>query len=157
MIFGWLHLQQLDREAVMNLRRIIWMVLGVAGALELMLIASGYNALFQSKDLGYDLGSNGPMAIQFIGHMYPTIAWLVNAALIVVILVATSIRFYQAAWVAGLGAFFVGALFESILPYEQNRIWIVICSAAAILIIGRYIIDQADDFFKKKARTQAQP
>ncbi len=131
----------------MNARKLIWVVLGVTGVLQAMLIASGYNALLQDKSI--NLGPNGPMEIQFHGNLYPAIAWLVIVSIGAVIAVSAAMRFYEALVVVALGVFFTGALFQADLPYDQNTLWSW-GAGAALVAIGLVFFYERLGLYRKK-------
>lgn len=118
-----------------------WIALGATGIIELAILASGYNFLFQDKSLGLNAGPNGPVDIQFRGESYNVIAWAVLIMLGAVIFVAALRRFYDVLLVGAIGTVTFGGLFASNMPDVQNQSWQWFAVAAgAAIVLGEFLV-----------------
>lgn len=99
----------------MSFKRLNWSMLGVAGVLEVALIASGVN------QLGID--PTGSVVIRFYGNIDEVVGWLVLAILAGVAGFAVSTKDYRVLATIASGSIVVGSLFEDVLPKTQAQDW----------------------------------
>lgn len=130
-------------------RSVCWVVLGVAGVLQLMLLASGLNELLGDK--GLKIGPAGSMEVQFHGNLYTAISWLVIAAVAVVILVSMIKIYYDVLITTTIGVFFIGALLGSDLPPAQDRLWAWGAAAAFTATLAVFVGQQFGWISRKSA------
>lgn len=132
----------------MKPRRLIWIVLGVTGVLQAMLIVSGYNSYFQEFEP--NIGPSGPLDVQLHGDLYPAIGWMIIVAIGAVIVASTVMRFYEALTAVAIGVFFIGALFQADLPYAQAQLW-GWGAGAALVAIGLLFAGSQLGIYKRRA------